>query len=109
MSWNARRYHKPDRNYHHLTAKSLGGSNRAFNLLFIKRDRHILLHKIFGLSDLEQIIETLKRLQRMKERQKNVPELLPAMQLDYSRRGYDGFAGRRNVDAPALLQEQPAA
>ena len=75
MSWTAHRYrirlkHYEGRNRHHNIAKSLGGSNEQWNLILMKIERHDLLHKIFGLRDINQIITVLQRLQRMKERQR---------------------------------------
>ena len=71
MSWSARRYkNKLGRNKHHLTPRSRGGSDQDWNLLLIKIERHNELHRIFGNMTLEEIIQLLTRLARMKQRQK---------------------------------------
>lgn len=71
MSWNARRYKgKFGRNKHHLTAVCRGGPTEDWNLLLIRLERHELLHKIFGVMTLEETIELLVRLKRMKDRQR---------------------------------------
>lgn len=62
----------PGRNRHHNLAKSRGGSSEEFNMILLKVERHNLLHKIFGLRTLREIIEVLERLDRMKARQKGV-------------------------------------
>jgi hypothetical protein len=56
------------RNYHHLTAKSRGGRYNDSNLLLIARDKHDIWHRLFGLLSLEEVINLLIRLSRMKGR-----------------------------------------
>jgi hypothetical protein len=68
MSWKAKRYRRR-RNRHHLRPKARGGTKEPSNLLLLKVERHTEWHKIFGLSDLQEIIALLQRVQRMKERQ----------------------------------------
>lgn len=60
-----------NRNRHHLQAKSLGGKNTPQNLLLIKIERHRAWHDLFGLLNLEEVIQLLQRLQRCKAKQKN--------------------------------------
>lgn len=75
--WRRRRGNKhvsskryPGRNKHHNVARCLGGSDDDWNLILLKVERHNLLHKIFGVRTLKEIIAVLERLDRMKERQK---------------------------------------
>lgn len=76
MSWNARRYkNKPGRNKHHLTPKARGGADADWNLLLIRIERHQELHRIFGNKTLEEIIQLLVRLQRMKRRQYGLEQI----------------------------------
>lgn len=75
MSWNAKRY--TDRNRHHLIPRSPGGDNALSNLLLIRIDRHVYWHKIFGTATLEEVLELLTRMKRMKERQRYA--VLPKM------------------------------
>ncbi len=56
------------KNRHHLLPKSRGGGMESSNLLTIDIDRHIFWHKIFGNLSLEEVIELLIRLKRMKRR-----------------------------------------
>lgn len=49
----------PKRNYHHIINKVHGGNNHKSNLLFIRVDRHIALHHLFGNLSLEAIIYAL--------------------------------------------------
>ena len=56
------------RNYHHLTNKCMGGGYSDSNLLLIKIERHQAWHVIFGNRSLEEVIEILQRIQRMKGR-----------------------------------------
>lgn len=69
-SQDSKRY--PGRNRHHNWAKSLGGPDADWNLILLKVERHNLLHKIFGVRTLKEIIAVLERLDRMKDRQKRV-------------------------------------
>ena len=72
MSWNAKRYNKKEgRNRHHLKPKCRGGKDQDWNLLLIKLERHNLWHKIFGVQTLEETINLLVRLQRMKNGQRH--------------------------------------
>jgi hypothetical protein len=71
MSWNAKRYRKKEgRNKHHLTPVCRGGPTEDWNLLLIRLERHQLLHKIFGVQTLDETIELLTRLRRLKNRQR---------------------------------------
>ncbi|RLA70037.1 MAG: hypothetical protein DRG30_09610 [Epsilonproteobacteria bacterium] len=56
-------------NRHHLTPKSVGGSNAVQNLLRIYIYKHQEWHRIFKLLTLEQVIELLKRVKRAKDNQ----------------------------------------
>jgi hypothetical protein len=71
MSWNAKRYRrKSGRNKHHLTPVCRGGPTEDWNLLLIRLERHGEWHKIFGVQTLEETINLLVRLKRMKDRQR---------------------------------------
>jgi len=61
-------------NRHHLCAKSLGGSNSVNNLLRIYVYRHQEWHRLFGLRNLDQVIELLKRVKRAKANQNRCPD-----------------------------------
>lgn len=56
------------KNKHHLTPKSRGGKNTQENLLLVDIEKHIYWHKIFKNLTLEEVIELLIRLQRLKKR-----------------------------------------
>lgn len=56
-----------NRNYHHLTNKCKGGKATKGNLLLINIERHRAWHTLFRNLDLEQVIELLKRVKRLKE------------------------------------------
>ncbi len=56
------------KNKHHLTPRARGGGNEPSNLLTIDIDKHIYWHKLFGLASIEEVIELLTRLARMKHR-----------------------------------------
>lgn len=64
-----RRKRYRNRNYHHLTPRSRGGDYTTKNLLLIDRDRHSVWHRLFGNKTLEEVIELLIRLSRMKRRE----------------------------------------
>jgi len=54
---------------HHLTPKSQGGTNGSYNLLLLKwNQHHEQWHRLFGNFTLEQIIECLQRIARLKHR-----------------------------------------
>ena len=55
------------RNRHHLVARARGGRGQEWNLLLIQEERHELWHRIFGLRDLDEIIQLLIRLKRIKD------------------------------------------
>ena len=59
---------KKRHNRHHLTPKSRGGDMSPQNLLTIDIDRHIFWHKMFGNKTLEEVIDLLIRLKKMKGR-----------------------------------------
>jgi hypothetical protein len=62
------------RSKHHLTPRChykpsyLPSMNSAENLLMLWRNKHNAWHELFKEASLEQIIATLKRVQRMKGR-----------------------------------------
>jgi len=58
------------RNKHHLKNKCMGGSNELWNILFLDEARHRCWHLLFKNLDLEQIIELLIRVKRIKDSQK---------------------------------------
>ncbi len=51
---------------HHLTPKSRGGLTTTKNLLRLDLQKHICWHKLFGLRTLDEVIEELQRVKRMK-------------------------------------------
>lgn len=54
---------------HHLTPESRGGKATPENILFLDWDRHhTYWHKLFGNMTLEEIIDALQRIARMKHR-----------------------------------------
>lgn len=54
---------------HHLTPKCRGGGNTSDNILYLKwKKHHSQWHNLFGNMTLEEIIECLQRIQRMKGR-----------------------------------------
>lgn len=53
-------------NHHHLTPKSRGGNDFKSNLLNIDMERHNAWHFLFGNKTLQEIIELLERLRKMK-------------------------------------------
>jgi len=59
----------PGRNNHHLTPKSRNGKATPDNLLLINIDKHKEWHRIFGLMTLDEVIELLIRLRRIKKSQ----------------------------------------
>lgn len=67
-SQDSRRF--PGRNWHHNQAVCRNGPDADWNLILLKVERHNLLHKIFGVRTIKEIIAVLERLDRMKERQK---------------------------------------
>ena len=58
------------KNKHHLVPKSRGGGNHYANLLVMDMERHKALHFLFGTLTLEEIIELLIRVKRIKDSQK---------------------------------------
>jgi hypothetical protein len=58
------------RNRHHMTPKCRQGSNEPWNILLLDVQRHELYHKIFGVRTLDETIQLLCRLRRMKNRRK---------------------------------------
>ena len=65
---------KSRRNHHHLIPRCRGGSDSPDNILLIKAERHDLWHKIFGVRTLDEVIELLIRLKRMKEKERRRKE-----------------------------------
>jgi len=59
---------KHKKNRHHLTPKIRGGGIESSNLLTIDIDKHIYWHRIFGTLTLEEVINLLIRLKKMKGR-----------------------------------------
>ena len=60
-----------NRNYHHLHPKSRGGTLATCNMLLIDIYKHKAWHELFGLHNLEEVIELLQRLQRCKQLQRH--------------------------------------
>ena len=56
-----RRKHVKKMNRHHLCPKSRNGPTRDENLLLLKIEKHVLLHKIFGNRTLGEILTILHR------------------------------------------------
>lgn len=65
-----RNSHKNKITKHHLTPKCRGGHADAWNILNIYRDKHDVWHTLFKERTLEEAIILLKRVQRMKDRQR---------------------------------------
>ena len=57
-------------NKHHLKNKSRGGGNQDWNLILIDIERHQYWHRVFKNMSLEEVIELLCRLKRMKDHQR---------------------------------------
>lgn len=55
---------------HHITNKCRGGTKEAWNILWIYKEKHFIWHKLFKNSDLDEAIELLRRVRRLKNRQK---------------------------------------
>lgn len=83
MSWNAERFtrkrrkvhyppsyshHRKGQNVHHLTPVSRQGGDEESNLIYLRIERHNMLHEVFGNRTLEEIIEVLIRIKKMKHR-----------------------------------------
>jgi len=60
--------HSITQDRHHLTPKSLGGKSDKSNILWIKVIKHRAWHTIFGLLTIEEVVELLERLIRIKKR-----------------------------------------
>lgn len=58
----------PRRNRHHLVPRSKGGDNSRSNLLMIREDRHQLWHKLWGNKTIDEVLDLLQRMKRMKEK-----------------------------------------
>ena len=54
---------------HHLLPKSRGGNGEPENILYLWVERHRLWHFLFGNNSLEEIIQILQRIARMKGRE----------------------------------------
>ena len=63
------------RSNHHLKPRSVGGDSRGSNLLFLEREKHNWLHKIFGNLTLYEIIVLLIRLAKMKHYENVEPKV----------------------------------
>jgi len=59
----------PGRNRHHLTPKSRGGNKRPGNLLLIDIEKHRCWHTMFKNRTLNEVIELLLRIRRLKQGQ----------------------------------------
>lgn len=57
------------KNKHHLKNKSKGGGDEKSNLLLIKIERHKAWHILFKNLSLDEVIELLQRVKRLKEQQ----------------------------------------
>lgn len=58
-------------NKHHLLNKCKGGKNEEWNIAVLYIERHQYWHKIFGNKSLEEVIDLLIRLKRIKDYQKS--------------------------------------
>lgn len=58
------------RNRHHLIPRSRGGNNHPQNLLLIHIERHEAWHRLFHTMCLDEVIDLLVRMQRMKKAQR---------------------------------------
>ena len=58
----------PGRCRHHLTPKEHGGDKSKSNLLLMTLDKHAAYHRLFGNRSLEESIELLVRIHRIKGR-----------------------------------------
>ena len=61
--------HYAGRNYHHLQPKSRKGTYDKYNMLLIDIEKHANWHQVFGLMNLDEVIELLLRVQRAKNLQ----------------------------------------
>jgi hypothetical protein len=52
---------------HHILPRSRGGVLNPGNILFLKREKHDVWHKLFKDMTIEEAISLLQRTQRMKE------------------------------------------
>jgi len=59
----------PGRNKHHLQPKSRLGRSTPGNLLLIDVEKHRCWHLMFGLRNLDEVIELLLRVRRFKQGQ----------------------------------------
>lgn len=55
------------RNYHHFKPVSRGGDDSKENLLLLKIDRHECWHKLFKNQTLNEVIQILLRIKRIRE------------------------------------------
>jgi hypothetical protein len=58
----------PGRCKHHLTPKQHGGNRSPENLLLLSLDKHAAYHRLFGNLSIEQAIQLLVRVHRLKGR-----------------------------------------
>jgi len=58
---------KRKRDKHHLIPKSRGGADIPNNTILIDIDKHRCWHTLFGNLTIDEVIELLQRLKRMKE------------------------------------------
>ena len=64
---------RPHCDHHHLETRANGGGNDRSNLLTIKIEKHKAWHKLFGDLNIDDVIDVLERLKKMKARQHEPP------------------------------------
>ena len=83
------------RDRHHLRPKSRGGNNHPSNLLLIDKHKHELWHQLWGTRTLDEVLNLLTRMARMKGYRY---EILPTLQPKSAARS------RGKVSEPRLRQ-----
>lgn len=58
---------KKKRDKHHLVPRSRGGADLPNNKILIDIEKHRCWHTLFGTLTLDEVIELLQRIKRMKE------------------------------------------
>ena len=78
------------RDKHHLLPKSRGGKNHPSNLLLIDKHKHELWHQLWGTRSLEEVLNLLTRMARMKGYRYD-RKVLPALQPKSANDGNKGL------------------
>ena len=76
-AYRKKRHHGRDR--HHNVARQRGGGHNVQNLILLDKERHMLLHKIFGNRTIREIINVLRRLDSAKGNQGKTHAGIPVM------------------------------